>query len=392
VATEPKSGGSTHRRGPQRWRILRGVYSDGFRRFDKERLLTKLFRVIGIPAAVAILAGCAGGAQSQLAPSGLLQRSAQSRLGAPFELVDTDTSDAAETGVVAPHPDRGHSWMSPGATSKDLLYISNYATSVVSVFSYPQDKLVGTLTGFDQPDGICTDKKGDVFIVSNQNDTIVEYKHGGATPIATLSDPAGYPVNCSVDPTTGNLAVATIRTYSYGSGSVAIFAHAKGTPTLYYDPKITTVYFVGYDDKGNIFMDGLESGVGFAFAELPKGKKTFSNITLKGGTIYFPGKVTWDGKYVTVADQQYGGHYSGHTGIYQTTGAGGKIVSSTPLTDSGDIVDLWIYDNTVIGPVYDGYSENEVLFYKYPAGGKPTKTLKGYGFYEPIGAAVSAAQ
>jgi hypothetical protein len=29
-----------------------------------------------------------------------------------------------------------------------------------------------------------------------------------------------------------------------------------------------------------------------------------------------------------------------------------------------------------------------VLFYKYPAGGKPTKTLKGHGFYEPIGAAV----
>jgi len=77
----------------------------------------KLFRVIGIPAAVAILAGCAGGAQSQLAPSGPLQSSVQSRLGAPFELVNTDTSDAAETGVVAPHPDRGHSWMRFGSCS-----------------------------------------------------------------------------------------------------------------------------------------------------------------------------------------------------------------------------------------------------------------------------------
>jgi hypothetical protein len=343
---------------------------------------------LGFCAAFAILAGCGNGAQSQLAPPGTVQQSsAQSRLGAPFE-GPVNTSDAAQTGVVAPHPDRGRSWMSPGATSKDLLYISNYITSVVDVFSYPQDKLVGTLTGFDQPDGICTDKKGDVFIVSNQNDTIVEYKHGGTSPIATLSDPAGYPVNCSVDPTTGNLAVATIHTYSSASGSVAIFAHAKGTPAIIYDPKITLVYFVGYDNKGN----GLEPGIGFAFAELPKGKKTFSNITLKGGTIYFPGKITWDGKYVTVADQQYGGPYSGHTGIYQTTGAGGKIVGSIPLTGSGDIVDLWIYDNTVIGPVFQGSSENEVLFYKYPAGGKPTKTLKGHGLYEPIGAAVSVAQ
>lgn len=329
---------------------------------------------LGFCAALVLLAGC-GGSPPQLGP-----------------LVDTRMSGAAKGGFAASHPDRQRSWMSPGATAKVLLYISNYLTDDVFVFSYPQLKLVGTLTGFVQPDGICTDKNGDVFIVNNQNGTIVEYKHGGTSPIATLTDPAGEPVNCSVDPTTGNLAIATIHTYSSAPGSVAIFAHAKGTPKIIYDPKITLVYFVGYDNRSNLYMDGLESGVGFAFAELPKGKKTFTHITLKGGTIYFPGKVLWDGKYVTVADQQYGARYSGTTGIYQTTGSGGKIVGSTPLKGSGDIVDLWLYDNTVIGPDFEGVSANDVLFYKYPAGGNPTKTLQGHGLYEPIGAAISVAK
>jgi hypothetical protein len=35
-------------------------------------------------------------------------------------------SGAAETGVVALHPDHDPSWMAPGAATQDLLYISNY--------------------------------------------------------------------------------------------------------------------------------------------------------------------------------------------------------------------------------------------------------------------------
>jgi hypothetical protein len=333
-------------------------------------------------AAIALLAGC-GGSQQAGSPSPL----GQLRKG----LVDARLSDAAQTSMVAALPDRGPSWMSPDAASKDLLYVSNFVLEDVHVFSYPSLKFVGKLTGFRSPDGICTNKAGDVFIVNYQGGDIVVYKHGGTKPIATLQESAGEPVNCSVDPTTGNLAVAIVRTYFGASGSVAIFAHAKGTPTVYYDPKITNVYFVGYDDKGNLFLDGATPpSVGFVFAELPEGKKTISNIALKGGSIDYPGKVFWDGKYVAVGDQQYNGILD-TSGIYQTTGAGGKIVGTTPLDESGDIVDLWIYKNTVIAPGFQDGLENDVLFYKYPEGGKPTAILKGYGISQPIGAAISAA-
>jgi hypothetical protein len=244
---------------------------------------------LGFCGAVAILGGCGSGAQSRLAPS------------APFQqgLVNMDKSGAAQTGVVALHPDRGPSWMAPGAAAHELLYISNLNGENVLVYSYPQHKLVGTLTGFDQPDGVCSDKKGDVWIVNNGTaKDVVEYGHGGTKPIATLNESAELLVGCSVDPTTGNLAVTNASTYLDGRGSVAIFTHAKGTPTLYTDPKMYYVYFCGYDDKGNLYIDGFPYGsYGFRFAELPKGKKTFTNITLTGGTIKYAGNVRWDGKY-----------------------------------------------------------------------------------------------
>jgi hypothetical protein len=343
-------------------------------------------------AAFALLAGC-GGSQSQLAPSGPFQKQSG----------DTRVGGTAQTGMATRHPDRGRSWMEPGVSSEELLYITNLYDDNVFVFSYPQAKLVGKLTGFNRPGGMCTDKRGDVFIVNNSA-TVVEYEHGGTSPIATLSDPVNDASNCSVDPKTGNLAVANITTYSSGSGDIAIFAHAKGAPTYYYDKAIPSMYFCGYDDKGNLFVDGFgpasSTGVAeFAFGELPRGKKTFKNITLKGpksvfpGKVYWPGKIFWDGKYLAVGDQKYGSGYPQATGIYRTTGAGGKVVSVTPLTGSSDIVDLWIDGDTVIAPDFQGIGQNNVFFYKYPAGGNASsKTITNEGFNGTYGAALSAAK
>ncbi|MGC1379512.1 MAG: hypothetical protein WA814_00660 [Candidatus Baltobacteraceae bacterium] len=287
--------------------------------------------------------------------------------------------------------------MAPGAKTNDLLYISNYDADTVAVYSYPQDKLVGTLTGFHEPDGICADKQGDVWIVNNEesqsSEDVVEYKHGGEKPIATVYDPGEIPVSCSVDPMTGNLAVTNISTYSSGPGSVAIYAHAKGSAVLYPVTKMLEVYFCGFDDKGNLFVDGVGSH-GFLFAELPKGQKTFTSITLKGGTIIYPGDVQWDGKHVAVGDQEYqlvGSPREYDSAIYQTTGAGGKIVGTTVLAGSHDVVGFWIAGNVVIGGDRSpyGYSvPDDVEFYKYPAGGKPTKTLNK-GFDQPFGVAIS---
>ena len=281
-------------------------------------------RVIGFMAAGALLSACGGGSLSQVAPSGpLVASGAQLRLGPLLE------------GQVT-HPDHGRSWMTPAAATGDLLYISNFNSETVLAYSYPQDKLVGKLTGFKGPEGLCADKNGDVWIVNHTSADVVEYKHGGTKPIATLHDRGTSPISCSVDPSTGDLAVT-----DFEPPDVSIYAHAKGSPKLYALPNAEWSYFCGYDDKANLFVDGWTGAtLGFLFAELPKGKTSFTTIPLTGAIIYFPGDVQWDGKYVAVGDEEYQHTASGYyeSAIYQTTGAGGKIVHKTVLTGSGDVV------------------------------------------------------
>ena len=107
------------------------------------------------------------------------------------------------------------------------MYVSN-DNGTVTVYSYPQGKMVGTLLGFDVPMGECVDAKGDVFITVYDLDKIYEYAHGGTKAIAKLDDPGSEPNSCSVDATTGNLAVD--NDLPEDNSSVYIYPHAKGTP------------------------------------------------------------------------------------------------------------------------------------------------------------------
>ncbi|HLY01431.1 MAG TPA: hypothetical protein VKR56_02935 [Candidatus Cybelea sp.] len=279
------------------------------------------------------------------------------------------------------------SWMAGDTTNQDLFYISDRGTNKVYAYAYPQGTLEGTLTGFHSPAGICVDKTGDIWVSEQGSAQLKEYAHGGTKAIAVLDDPGEIPVSCAIDPTTGNLAVANYYKRRHkGHGSIAIFIDAKGKPTFYNGSQGLYGYFCGYDDKGNLFVDGTShvSG-GFLFEELAKGSAKLRNITLTGGTIYFPGQVQWDGKYVAVGDQTYG-RRQGAAGIFRTTGAGGKIVGVTTLTGYGDVVEFWIQGNTLVAP---NYSARAALLYKYPAGGEPKKIVSG--LRQPFGAVVSLA-
>ena len=97
--------------------------------------------------------------------------------------------------------------------ARSSLYLSDDGDGNVYVYSFPDAKLQGTLTGLSFPTGECVDKAGDVWIVEEGPNEIVEYAHGGITPIATLTDPNNGPQACAVDAKdAGNLAVANAQT------------------------------------------------------------------------------------------------------------------------------------------------------------------------------------
>jgi hypothetical protein len=286
--------------------------------------------------------------------------------------------------VNAPSPGAGRagSWMDPQAKSQSLLYVSSVLTGDVYVYTYSTQKLVGTLTGFTQPYGLCVDKSANVWIVNDGASQIVEYAHGGTSPIATLSDTGEYPEGCSVDPTTGNLAVTNIYSTS-GAGSVSIYTGGRGNGQIYSDPGMTNDRFCGYDSSGNLFVDGVNSSSSFVLAELPKGSSSFTNIDLKQ-TIEWPGGVQWDGKFIAVGDTD--------TGTIYRTNAAGKVKGSTPLAGSNYVNQFWIVASSggkkhkaasVVAPSQDG---GVAAIYKYPAGGSPAATIS---ISEPFGTTVS---
>ena len=271
----------------------------------------------------------------------------------------------------------------PSAVAPDarpaLLYVSDTVTGDVYVFSYPKGKLRQTLTGFTDPAGECVDAQGNVFVANTGGSNIIEYAHGGTAPIATLKDDGYFPVGCSIDPTSGDLAVTNFTTTGTAPGNVAIYKKAKGrAKRRYADPSLFEVLLCGYDASGNLFVDGLTQSYGTVVAELPHGGAKLSDITLDR-TIANPGGVQWDGKYVAVGDQ------SSNT-IYQFRIKDGKAktVGSTQLGGATMVFQFWIDGKKVIGP--DAYA-SDVGVWSYPAGGPARKTIGG--LYVPLGATIS---
>ncbi len=319
-------------------------------------------------AAVAMLVGCGTGSQPNLAPAGPLVR-----------LLGAHAANAVRG-------ESGRSWFAHAAVSQDLLYVSDPQGMRVIVYSFPYAKVVGVLRGLDSPAGECVDKAQNVWITDTYSSELVEYAHGATKRIAKLADTNQYPIDCSIDTLSGNLAVANTENSSWGQGSIAIYTGASGTPKVYSFPKLYYPFFLGYDDASNLFIDGEGRGGAFVFGELPAGSSKFTEITLHK-TFELAGGVLWDGAYVTVGDEGAGV-------VYQTTGAAGQIVGTTQLAGAQNVVQYWIpklgngsqhqQGSKLVGPNLNGAS---VMFWKYPSGGQATKTVDGPN--APFGTAIS---
>jgi len=255
--------------------------------------------------------------------------------------------------------------------SSDLLYVSN--SDKVAVFSYPAGKKHQILTGLVTPSGLCSDAAGDVFITDFGGQSIVEYAHGGAAPVATLNDRYEEPNDCAIDPVTGNLAVANI------DGSVSIYKQAKGKPEKHVARKLPYMLYLTYDDRGDLFVDGEDAEFeNFVLVELPAGSKNFKTIALDR-TPAFPGGIQWDGQYLAVADQDYP-----HIFRFAISGDYGTTQSVVTLNGAADIGEFWDLGSSIV--VADMVNR-DVSVWNYPGGGDATMIIAG--FREPLGVTLS---
>jgi hypothetical protein len=136
------------------------------------------------------------------------------------------------------------------------------------------------------------------------------------------------------------------------------------------------MFYCAYDKEGNLFTDGLGSGI--VFAELPNGSKTFKSIALalpKSATA--PGGLQWANKYLATAAADGDAIYE-----YRIDGERAMPVHSTPLNGlsngSSGLSQFWIVGGTAVAPGGTvKYPKGLVGFFRYPAGGKPTKLVTG---------------
>ena len=308
--------------------------------------------------AAAMLAGC-----------GVL-RQAQDDMQPPIGAVGA----RPQTSAIATHTDRGKSWMLPQAKNIDLLYVADPGSEEVVAFSYPGGDVVGALTGITAPAGECTSKRsnGDWWVVAYNE--VLEYAHGGMSPIATLS--VSGPADCAVDPKTGNLAVTVLT-----SGNVVIFDQAKGSGKTYPDG-LQDSYNDGYDAKGDLFVDGFNSASEVRLVELPKGGSSFEPITLDQ-SLGLPGSVQWNQKYLAILNPGAGAIYQ-----FAIGGKKGKRVGTTPLNSVGDPAAFWIANGEVA--VAD-IGKEDVGIWDYPAGGSPITVITSYMDF-PSGVTVSTVR
>lgn len=334
-----------------------------------KNISTLRYGALGLCAAASFsLAACSGGtSQSALGAPGLLPAGAKA--GVPLSIMDSLRLTVRTGMVPMPHPSKngrtlhGDLKIRPNKKIKGaaVLYASDEGSGVVDVYNWQDDQeaLIGQVPGFQYPYGECSDKHGNVYVADYKASTISEIAYGTTDVVRVISDSAGAPIGCSVNPKTGDLAVTNFYDFN-GSGGVLIYKNASGTPTQYSGPYYN--WPAGYDPNGNLFVLG-EAGnctASVCLEELPNGGTQFYNVTMSGFTVNFPAAVQWDGKYLGVGDQEYDGEYV--TGIYQVSVSGSDATAVASTGMSGTCYGTY---NDMVQWAFDSKKSNDVL--KKPA-------------------------
>lgn len=326
------------------------------------------------------LTACSG-VGTGLAPSSPTQ---EQNAGRPTETTRAVSPRSLFGKSVVTHANHNPSWMAPNAKKDQLLYASDVSADAVNVYSLPSGAQVGTLTGLSEPAGECSDRYGNVYIANVLTEQILEYAHGGTSPINTWQEDNEEPYSCAIDPKTGNLAVSNLNSIS-GMATPNVTIYTSSAKIVATDSNFASMYFVGYDKNGNLYVDGQNSANQFCYAELPAGESGLVDIALQA-PIQFPGGIQWDGKDMAVGD-------SFRPVIYRTLGA--TVVGTVTL--SGVLLpgEFSFYgkgsQQKVVVPDEESGSGGEpngtADIWRYPGGGNPVKYIGN--LYLPLGSAVS---
>jgi len=257
-----------------------------------------------------------------------------------------------------------------------LLYVSSDYSNE-KVYSYPEGKLLQTLDIPGEPQALCTDKLGDVYIAESYGESVAEYAPGGTEPIASWEFPKVTPEACAVDRATGKVAVAG------GNQKLVVFSPTTGNTTYYSNSAVENYFYATYDADQNLFVEVYTFGSGYELWELGKGSSKLKHVKLPF-RLCCPLDVQWDGKYLAIEEKQ--SSLPATIDRLAVADYRAKVEGRVRLTyTQSSTSQFWIAGSTLI---HSDYYSDDVAFFKYPAGGRPTKTIVRAG-PDVVGIAVS---
>jgi hypothetical protein len=346
-----------------------------------------IFRIIqaalGASATLAMLAGCSGDSSpGAFSPGGPSTSRADNSLLAPT------------IARISHKPVATASFMDSRAAGKSLIFVSDAANGVIDV--YPQagknQKMVGQITGLTQPQGITTDKKGNLYVANTNSSNVLVYAPPyTGKPKMTISDSKEFPADVAVS-SAGIVAITNIcdaPNCRLNTGNVALYAKGstKSCATVSDSAfNFTRVMFAEFDSKGVLYIDGMNGGYQTSFGLVTGGcnATSITNI-VPVYTVSFPGGIQIDkAGNIAFCDQV---NQVVDTFAPPVSNAFGSPVSTTLLT--GSIAPLGIAilasgtNLYAADPGGSGLAEE----YEYTAGGAAENTIAVGG--QPIGIAVT---
>lgn len=358
-----------------------------------------MFRIIRAAlcasATLALLAGCSGGNSSAVfspAGQGVGARSVQRQIASTGRADNSLLPPAIAR--ISHEPVATASFIDPRAIGTSLIFVSDAANGVIDIYPLAgkNQQMVGQITGLTQPQGITTDKNGNLYVANTNSSNVLVYAppYTGA-PKRTISDPNEFPADVAVS-STGMVAITNICNAPHcrlNTGNVKIYAKGstKSCATVSdTDFNFTRVMFAEFDKNGDLYIDGMNGGYQASFGLVTGGCHATSIENIASiYTVAFPGGIQIDkAGNIAFCDQ---GRQQVATFNPPENGAFGNPVSTTPLTGSIAAIsiailasDLNLYAADAGGP---GLAEK----YKYPAGGAALNTIAVGG--QPIGIAVT---
>jgi hypothetical protein len=344
------------------------------------RLAIPVGYALSAAAAVALLAGCAGGG-SQLAPtpagqSG--QKQMSSHRGFPAGKVVAAIPNGQN--IVA-HPSKVKSFMSPQVKITPVVYVSDFSAGTVSVFDQKgkNQTAIGVISGLANPQGEWVQRaSGDLYVVQSGAALITGYHRGSTTSFISLNDSSvgAEAVSVAFTPA-GDGYVAHL-----GSNIISHYAPGATTPTdTFTDTNASSTFFITADTSGELFITYFDSGGIGRVDEIVAGTPTQLPITLS-----FPGGIQLDKNENLLVDDQLVPSISTYAPPYSS------VLSSFTLT--GDPVNFSL--SGIGWAVWDANAVNlagERYAYSGPGGTNPNapngtliESTSTSGFSVPISA------